>query len=389
MSAALGRPLTIVDGDFDVEIPSPYEIGSSYDGNTRDVDEDEPVPELLLQAERDLQEKRPIYGVFSYYIPCSRMFGRVLGELYSTSVPSIEVAKKLSDEVDILSERTTKELSALTTHELDPLDYEFMLSYHQFLKLIIHRCFISDRDVSNIDFALHSLSVCTLSAISIIDCVEKMEAIGPSSMPWKYISYVIFQTAIIFLFHAKSENNFLRQLGARNLARCANIYLNDEELRDSRPAKMLMSLAAKYSVAMESSSSDPNSLATAIQHDQSLLESAASNASEQHESVPAIHQNLSTSTTNDMAYSTSAMPMQTYSSYPPRSPLEAMDSNQQQPPSSVMVATQHQPQMHLTAVPTDEFNTVDVQFDAAGLSSELALWEFPTAVTWNEWDPYL
>lgn len=178
-------------------------------------------------------------------------------------------------------------------------------------------------------------------------------------------------------------------MGARNLARCANIYLNDEELRDSRPAKMLMSLAAKYSVAMESSSGDPNSLATAIQHDQSLLESAASNASEQHESVPAIHQNLSTSTTNDMAYSTSAMPMQTYSSYPPRSPLEAMDSNQQQPPSSVMVATQHQPQMHLTAVPTDEFNTVDVQFDAAGLSSELALWEFPTAVTWNEWDPYL
>lgn len=112
-----------MDGDFDVEIPSPYEIGSSYDRNTRDVDEDEPVPELLLEAERDLQEKRPIYGVFSYYIPCSRMFGRVLGELYSASVPSIEVAKKLSDEVDILSERTTKELSALTTHELDPLDY--------------------------------------------------------------------------------------------------------------------------------------------------------------------------------------------------------------------------------------------------------------------------
>ncbi|KAJ8654272.1 hypothetical protein O0I10_010094 [Lichtheimia ornata] len=393
MSASLGRPLTILDGDFDVEMPSPYEIGSSYDRDTRDVDDDEPVPKILLEAERDLQEKRPIYGIFSYYIPCSRMFGRVLGELYSTNVPSIEVAKKLSDEVDVLSERTSKDLSAVTTHDLDPANFEFMIAYHQFLKLIIHRCFISDRDVNNIDFALHSLSVCTLSAISIIDSVEKMEAIGPSSMPWSYISYVIFQTAIIFLFHAKSDNNFLRQLGARNLARCANIYLNDEELRDSRPAKMLMSLAAKYSVAMESSSNDPEVLATTTQQDHALLESAAAsaaNASGQHESAPpAINQNLPPNATSDMPYSAPpAMSMQTYPSYAP-SPLATMDSSQQQPPSSVMVSTQHQPPMHLTAVPTDEFNTIDVQFDAAGLSSELALWEFPTAMTWNEWDPYL
>lgn len=115
--------LTILDGDFDVEMPSPYEIGSSYDRDTRDVDDDEPVPKILLEAERDLQEKRPIYGIFSYYIPCSRMFGRVLGELYSTNVPSIEVAKKLSDEVDVLSERTTKDLSSVTTHDLDPANF--------------------------------------------------------------------------------------------------------------------------------------------------------------------------------------------------------------------------------------------------------------------------
>lgn len=209
-------------------------------------------------------------------------------------------------------------------------------------------------------------------------------------MPFKS---VIFQTAIIFLFHAKSDNNFLRQLGARNLARCANIYLNDEELRDSRPAKMLMSLAAKYSVAMESSSNDPEVLATTTQQDHALLESAAAsaaNASGQHESAPpAINQNLPPNATSDMPYSAPpAMSMQTYPSYAP-SPLATMDSSQQQPPSSVMVSTQHQPPMHLTAVPTDEFNTIDVQFDAAGLSSELALWEFPTAMTWNEWDPYL
>lgn len=61
------------------------------------------------------------------------------------------------------------------------------------------------------------------------------------------------------------------------------------------------------------------------------------------------------------------------------------DFNAQQ--AAMAVNSMPQQSMHMTpgtAVPMS-----DVQFDIAGLSSELALWEFPTAITWNEWNPYL
>lgn len=89
-----------------MELPSPYETPCSYGSHTRDVDENEPIPSLLLEAYEDLRERRPIYSLFICYMPLSRILGQILGYFYSAKVqPSerndkIDVAKRLSHEMD-------------------------------------------------------------------------------------------------------------------------------------------------------------------------------------------------------------------------------------------------------------------------------------------------
>lgn len=55
------------------------------------------------------------------------------------------------------------------------------------------------------------------------------------------------QAASVFAIHAESDNGVLKFLGSHNLARCAGIYLRDDEQCGSRPAQILKSLVAKYS----------------------------------------------------------------------------------------------------------------------------------------------
>ncbi|KAI7879302.1 hypothetical protein K492DRAFT_208357 [Lichtheimia hyalospora FSU 10163] len=395
ISAELGRPLTILEDDYDVELPSPYETPCSYGSHTRDVDENEPIPSLLLEAYEDLREQRPTYSLFICYMPLSRTLGQILGYFYSAKVqPSerndkIDVAKRLSNEMDEWARDAQDRLlhyPFTAASDSYPTKDEFLNMYYHCLKLLIYRSFISDRDTSNIDFALQALSACMTSAIAIVDGVERMEAIGPTSMPWNFISYAIFQSAIMFLFNVKGEDEFLRQVGAKNLARCANIYARDDELRESRPAQVLMSLAAKYSVPVDTTNvfTSEGSFMNMMDNDnQTTMFSSTSSPSllvNGATTRPSPSPDSNAVYVQQQPYATSnAINMHA----PPPPPPPMNEFNSQQVPMMMNSAPQSMP-MAPGTVPMS-----DVQFDIAGLSSELALWEFPTAITWNEWNPYL
>lgn len=203
-----------MEDDYDVELPSPYETSCSYGPHTRVVDENELIPSLLLEAYEDVRERRPIYSLFICYMPLSRILGQILGYFYSAKVqPSerndkIDVAKRLSHEMDEWGRDAQGRLEHYPVTAA-PDSYptqdgklfnvlivivvylssilEFLNLYYHCLRLLMYRSFISDRDTSNIDFALHALSACMTSAIAIVDGVERMETIGPTGMPWSFL----------------------------------------------------------------------------------------------------------------------------------------------------------------------------------------------------------
>lgn len=207
----------------------------------------------------------------------------------------------------------------------------------------------------------------------------------------------IFQSAIMFLFNVKGEDEFLRQLGAKNLARCANIYARDDELRGSRPAQVLMSLAAKYSVPVDTSSegsfmnmmnsgnqatSTPTMFPATSSPSPSLLVNGATTRASQSPDSNVVYVPVQQQQQQQQPYAASNA-INMHAPPPPPPPPPA-------PPSMNEFNSQQAPMVMNSAPPgTAAVPMSDVQFDISGLSSELALWEFPTAITWNEWNPYL
>lgn len=213
----------------------------------------------------------------------------------------------------------------------------------------------------------------------------------------------IFQSAIMFLFNVKGEDEFLRQLGAKNLARCANIYARDDELRGSRPAQVLMSLAAKYSVPVDTSSegsfmnmmnsgnqatSTPTMFPATSSSSPSLLVNGATTRASQSPDSNVVYVDVPVQQQQQQPYAASNA-INMHAPPPPAPPAPAPPSmhefNSQQAPMVMNSA----PQSSIHITPGTAVPMSDVQFDISGLSSELALWEFPTAITWNEWNPYL
>ena len=209
----------MIQGDeYDFEMPTPYEIPPHHSNWTAGVNT--PMPSLLLEAEEDLREQRPIYAIFIYSIPFTRLSSQIMNHLYSTSMWSdeinnqIHVARLLSKEVDAIAENTMSILqqlnasSSLTTQD-DRTTYSkliyalvsieksaqripnqnpsaYLKIYQLALKLLIYRYFISDCMPHN-EFESQSLQECTVTAIGIIDNIEKLEMVGLSSIPWIFI----------------------------------------------------------------------------------------------------------------------------------------------------------------------------------------------------------
>jgi hypothetical protein len=63
----------------------------------------------------------------------------------------------------------------------------------------------------------------------------------------------MFQAAIIFLYNAKGENQFVKEQGIRYLIKCSRVYLSDPFLRNTRVVKVLQRLVRNFDVPMTES----------------------------------------------------------------------------------------------------------------------------------------
>ena len=80
-SATCGKPFTIRDDDFNVELPLVYDIEPDNVFNLNTFTNG-PLPVLLKRAQKNINEKQPIYSDFLDIIFVSRLVGRILTLFY-------------------------------------------------------------------------------------------------------------------------------------------------------------------------------------------------------------------------------------------------------------------------------------------------------------------
>ena len=93
IAAELGRPVAILDEEFDVELPSVYEIKSVYHSGTRESQLQSMKLAMIIETETSLREQRPVYAAFLHMITLARTLGQVLISLYS---PKLQYAARLN-----------------------------------------------------------------------------------------------------------------------------------------------------------------------------------------------------------------------------------------------------------------------------------------------------
>ncbi|OAD71479.1 Zn(2)-C6 fungal-specific transcription factor [Phycomyces blakesleeanus NRRL 1555(-)] len=256
VAAEMGRPITILDHEFDVELPTPYEIETTHRTPTCSTQHMDYKPTLICEAEKAIKEKRPIYDPFLYSVTLSQILGQILVGLYSPKAK--HTGRRNASLVAFLDSNLKNwrinlppsiRIDCSAGESLNLIAVIGMLNMcYNCVLILLHRPFIVKDENENMTSAFQSLSTCTAAAGQLLDVVEQMECEIFQSIPWSIAVYSIFQAAIIFLHNAKGENPYISIDGTKNLKRCSRLFQRDINISSTRIAKVLSSLVATFSV---------------------------------------------------------------------------------------------------------------------------------------------
>ncbi|SAM01672.1 hypothetical protein [Absidia glauca] len=253
MELQLGRPVTIVDHELNVELPSLYEVESCHQ---KDFSERPFVPDIIMQTDLDIRKKTPLYSQFRHSILLGQIFGQVLTGLYSPM--SIRSGRRNHALVHALDEQLKQWKSNLppellygSTKHSSPNSGIVSLEYNCVM-LLLYRPFITNQESEDVNMAFKALNACTVAANNILSAAESLDSTTLACIPWTISGYTLFQAAIIFLHNAKGNNARIAEQGAKNLLRCTQVIRKDPGLSATRMAIVLESIATSYSVNLNS-----------------------------------------------------------------------------------------------------------------------------------------
>ncbi|KAI9006295.1 fungal-specific transcription factor domain-containing protein [Phycomyces nitens] len=266
VGAEIGRPVSILDHEFDVELPSPYEINTTHRTHVSHINSMEYKPTLISEAEKAIKERKMVYEPFLHAVTLSQILGQILVGLYS---PKAKHAGRRNASLVSFLDSNLKSWK-LNLPPSIKIDYSVgepfnvvtgMLNMcYNCVIILLHRPFIVKDENESMTSAFHSLSTCTAAATNLLDVVEQMEMETFQSIPWSIALYSIFQSAIIFLHNSKGDNPYVSLEGIRNLRRCSGLFQRDIHISSTRIAKVLSSLVANFSAYTdeEMTEVDPN-----------------------------------------------------------------------------------------------------------------------------------
>ncbi|KAG1382187.1 hypothetical protein G6F61_002491 [Rhizopus arrhizus] len=391
VSAQLGRPISIIDDEFDVKLPSPYELDSSTPRTKAQI-----IPPLLLEAYAAVDQNTSLYDGFRRFIGITELLGQVLVALYSTKnrhKRSKEAINDLECSLDVWKQSVLKD-GFLRSEDTESTPV-FQIFYYTVL-IFIYRPFIT-AETEDTELAFRALSICTSAAYRVLHAAEISSGCTLANAPWSPLTYCIFQAAIIFLHNARGENELLRKEGQEALDRCIRLYTCEPCLYRTRTVKVLIAIASAYCVSPKEISYSPDS-----------SPSPASNAHQSititRESLPSIpddlvypnHSAAALVVNNSSLNSTRPEDMFNFSLNSVGFFKRSLSDNNKAGLSQVQQQQQQQQQQllnHPLEFQSDLFTSNHVNllqdFDLSSLKSDVPLWDMPSGINWNEWEGFM
>jgi hypothetical protein len=189
VGAELGLPISINDSEFEVELPTPYELNYSPNISTSTHNF---TPVLILEAEEASKQKLPVYSSFVYLVTLSQILGQVLVGLHSSRAKQ-QNRDNCIDLVNILDRNLTNWKMTLprelqvdlgnTNHIFTTKAGVVNMAYGCVL-LLLYRPFIRQEANKNLNIAFKAFSICTATATNLISIAEAMERDYFVTLPW-------------------------------------------------------------------------------------------------------------------------------------------------------------------------------------------------------------
>ncbi|OZJ02651.1 hypothetical protein BZG36_04409 [Bifiguratus adelaidae] len=220
MCTQMGRPLTILDRDNDVDLPSAYEI--------------EPEDETDTMGPVDHPPKGlPVYENFIQLIKLSDILGRVLKGIYAPKVKNtssnlavqslvqvfnyqlVQWRTNLPEELRYEPERFQRE-----GREMSRFAGPLQMCFYTVL-LLLHRPFMTPSQDFPSTVTTQAISIATNAASSIIEIAEAPESKDFACYSWTIVIYTILQAGLVHLHNAAlaGQPPHLKELAWINLKR--------------------------------------------------------------------------------------------------------------------------------------------------------------------------
>ncbi|KAG0175939.1 hypothetical protein DFQ28_007973 [Apophysomyces sp. BC1034] len=193
MSVRAGKPLTILDRDFDTAMPSLYEV-SDTDGTTA--------------------KNEPIYRSFNLMIKLSEILGRVIKAMYAPKAKHANGNAGLDDPaILVVFDRRLQNWKASLDENVDGFELSaaekvnLLIPYYTIV-LLLHRPFIE----SPANWLAKSQQISFEAASSISEMIRQKRALSraessyPLCLPTCFV-YAMFQSALVHLAAALSDQS--------------------------------------------------------------------------------------------------------------------------------------------------------------------------------------
>lgn len=189
VAAQLGQPISINDSEFEVGLPTPYELNYSPNISISSLDF---APVLILEADEASKQKLPVYSSFIHLVTLSQIMGQVLVGLHSSRAKQQSRNSSL-DLVNILDRNLTnwkKSLPRELQVDLGNPNHIFTtkasvvnMAYCCVL-LLLYRPFIRQEANKCFNIAFKAFSICTATATNLISIIEATERDQFVALPW-------------------------------------------------------------------------------------------------------------------------------------------------------------------------------------------------------------
>ncbi|KAG0198197.1 hypothetical protein BGX33_012525, partial [Mortierella sp. NVP41] len=221
VSACLGRPVSILDQDCDVDYPSVVE----QDWADPDCD----AASVTEESEKLKEESSLALQFFVETIKLARILGQILQRVYSATTRN-HAPTQASSTVAELDTMLTKWLLALPPnlkydHNIDPAKLDrkvatIHVSYYSVL-ILLHRPYMvpSALTKSKLSESMPSLNICVSAANSVTHLTARLTQPDSLKFVWSFTTYEVLTSSLIHLTNSASLDIRLQTQARKNLIR--------------------------------------------------------------------------------------------------------------------------------------------------------------------------